>query len=130
MPYEKASRVYFGNCFSVAVFGPPTLFCLSQRALYPDWLHRFAYFPVLAMLGVGLTWSNSLAVLEAIKQSLGVNPGQTTRDGLFSLEVVACIGACGLAPVITVNGEFYAGVSPKKVRDIVETYREEAGSDE
>ena len=69
-------------------------------------------------------------MLEAIKQELSVSPGQTTRDGLFSLEVVACIGACGLAPVITINGEFYAGVSPKKVRDIVETYREEAGVNE
>jgi NADH-quinone oxidoreductase subunit E len=70
---------------------------------------------------------NSLAVLDALKQALGVGPGQTTRDGLFSLEVVACIGACGLAPVITVNGEFYAGVTPRKVRGIVENYREEAG---
>ena len=72
---------------------------------------------------------NSLAVLEALKQALGVGPGQTTRDGAFSLEVVACIGACGLAPVITINGEFYAGVSPKKVRDIIENVREEAGID-
>lgn len=73
---------------------------------------------------------NSLSVLEALKQELGVAPGQTTRDGVFSLEVVACIGACGLAPVISINGEFYAGVSPKKVRDILDHYREEAGVSE
>jgi len=44
---------------------------------------------------------------RCIRQELEVEPGETTRDGSFSLEVVACIGACGLAPVITVNGECY-----------------------
>lgn len=65
----------------------------------------------------------SIKVLEAIKKELQVNPGETTKDGLFTLEVVACIGACGLAPVISVNGEFYAGVSPDKVKEIIASYR-------
>jgi NADH-quinone oxidoreductase subunit E len=65
----------------------------------------------------------SAAVLEALKRSMKVEPGQTTRDGLFSLEVVACIGACGLAPVIAVNGEFHAGVKPEKVNGILNGYR-------
>ena len=68
----------------------------------------------------------SLSVLEAIKLELNIQPGQTSRDWLFSLEVVACIGACGLAPVISVNGEFYAGMTPDKVRKIVSTIRKEA----
>ncbi len=66
----------------------------------------------------------SAAVLEAFKHHLKLEPGQTTRDGLFSLEVVACIGACGLAPVISVNGEFHAGVTSESVRRIVERYRQ------
>lgn len=65
----------------------------------------------------------SAAVLDALKRALKIEPGQTTRDGLFSLEVVACIGACGLAPVIAVNGEFHAGVSPEKVAGIMNSYR-------
>ena len=68
----------------------------------------------------------SANVLEMTKKLLSIEPGQTTRDGLFSLEVVACIGACGLAPVIAVNGEFYAGVTPEKLSDILDTYRKEA----
>jgi NADH-quinone oxidoreductase subunit E len=68
----------------------------------------------------------SLSLLDALKQELGVEPGQTTRDGLFSLEVVACIGACGLAPVICVNGEFHAGMTTQQVRHLVEEYREGA----
>jgi len=65
----------------------------------------------------------SLAVLEAIKSDLGINAGQTTRDGLFSIEVVACIGACGLAPVITINGEFFAGMTSDSVKELLATYR-------
>jgi NADH-quinone oxidoreductase subunit E len=61
----------------------------------------------------------SAAVLESIKQNLKIEPGQTTRDGKYSLEVVACIGACGLAPVVAVNGEFHAGVTPDSARKIL-----------
>ena len=68
----------------------------------------------------------SLSVLEALKLELNVQPGQTSRDGLFSLEVVACIGACGLAPVISINGEFYAGMTPDKARKLISTIRKEA----
>jgi len=68
----------------------------------------------------------SAKVLEALKQVLAINPGQTSRDGLFSLEVVACIGACGLAPVISVNGEFFAGVTPDSVKDTVNMFRKKA----
>ena len=62
-------------------------------------------------------------VLAAISRELKIVPGETTRDGLFSLEVVACIGACGLAPVISINGEFFAGVTPDKVRKILKSFR-------
>lgn len=66
------------------------------------------------------------AILDALKQALDVDVNQTTRDGLFSLEVVACIGACGLAPVINVNGEFHARLTPDSVEEIVESYKNKA----
>jgi len=72
----------------------------------------------------------SSALLDAIRRELKIEPGQTSRDGLFSLEVVACIGACGLAPVICVNGEFHASVTTKKVAQILESYRKKAVSDD
>jgi NADH-quinone oxidoreductase subunit E len=68
----------------------------------------------------------SKAVLDAICQELKIEPGQTTRDGLFSLEVVACIGACGLAPVITVNGEFHANLTSAATRELLEEIALEA----
>ncbi|GMW00500.1 MAG: NADH dehydrogenase [Candidatus Hydrogenedentota bacterium] len=66
----------------------------------------------------------SLGVLDALKQEIGVEPGQTRRDGQYSLEVVACVGACGLAPVVVQNGEFHAGVTTKSVRDLVADWQE------
>ena len=65
----------------------------------------------------------SLTVMEEIEKNLGVKAGQTTRDGLFSLEVVYCIGACGLSPVISINGTFHTKVTSKSIKEILEYYR-------
>jgi NADH-quinone oxidoreductase E subunit len=65
----------------------------------------------------------SLKVLETLKRELKIEAGATTKDGLFSLEVVACIGACGLAPVISVNGEFFANLTAEKTKKILQSYR-------
>jgi NADH:ubiquinone oxidoreductase subunit E len=58
-----------------------------------------------------------------VTKLLKIEPGKTTRDKLFSLEVVACMGACGLAPVVNVNGQFYAKVTPMKLQRIIEECR-------
>lgn len=65
----------------------------------------------------------SATVLTQIEKKLKVKSGQTTRDGQFSIEVVACIGACGLAPVIAVNGEFHAKVTPESLEQIIDNYK-------
>ncbi len=83
-------------------------------------------FHIQVCRGTACHVKGSAAVLEAIQRELNIQPGQTSRDGLFSLEVVACIGACGLAPVIAVNGTFHAGVTTKGVPKILQTYRKKA----
>lgn len=65
----------------------------------------------------------SATVLQEIEKNLKVKAGETSKDGLFSVEVVACIGACGLAPVIAVNGEFHAKVTSDSITEIIESYR-------
>jgi NADH-quinone oxidoreductase E subunit len=65
----------------------------------------------------------SATVLQKLEKALKVKSGQTTRDGLFSIEVVACIGACGLAPVICVNGEFHAKVTEASLDAIINQYK-------
>ena len=58
-------------------------------------------------------------LLDALTRELGIEPGQTTQYGLFSLEVVACLGACSIAPVITINGEFFGRLDKKKVASLL-----------
>jgi NADH-quinone oxidoreductase E subunit len=71
----------------------------------------------------------SAKILDAVRQELKIEPGRTSRDGLFSLEVVACIGACGLAPVISINGEFFAGLTPDRAKAIVRDVRRKEMAD-
>ncbi|HEY3447213.1 MAG TPA: NADH-quinone oxidoreductase subunit NuoE [Myxococcales bacterium] len=85
-------------------------------------------FHVQVCRGTACHVKGSANVQNALQRALKVQAGQTTRDGLFSLEVVACIGACGLAPVITVAGEFHAGVAPEKVTGILNPYRRKAAT--
>ncbi|EKD25806.1 MAG: NADH dehydrogenase I, E subunit [uncultured bacterium] len=66
----------------------------------------------------------SFSILERVKSILKISPDETTRDGLFSLEVVACIGACGLAPVICVNGEFYANLTADSIAKIIDSFKD------
>lgn len=65
----------------------------------------------------------SATVLSSLERLLKVEAGQTTADGQFSLEVVACIGACGLAPVVCVDGKFHAAVTPQSIEKIIAEYR-------
>jgi NADH-quinone oxidoreductase subunit E len=65
----------------------------------------------------------SFNLLEALQRELGIEAGATTRDGLFSLEVVACLGACSIAPVMTVNGEFYGRLDKKRVEKTIRELR-------
>jgi NADH-quinone oxidoreductase subunit E len=87
-------------------------------------------YHILVCRGTACHVKGSFAVLKALQRELGIEAGQTTRDGLFSLEVVACIGACGLAPVINVNGEFHGNLSVEKVTKILNQYRRKEKKDE
>jgi len=82
-------------------------------------------FHVQVCRGTACHVKGSLQILEAVQRELGVKPGETTRDGMFSLEVVACIGACGLAPVIAINGEFFAKMTPERIHEVIESCRKE-----
>ncbi|MBN1638312.1 MAG: NADH-quinone oxidoreductase subunit NuoE [Ignavibacteriales bacterium] len=69
---------------------------------------------------------NSANILTALEFELGISAGQTTRDKLFTLETVACIGACSIAPVININDEYYGKVTIKEIPKILKKYRDEA----
>ncbi len=61
-------------------------------------------------------------VLDAIEKKMGLVPGDTTDDGKYSLEVVYCLGACGLSPVMTINKEVHARLKQQRVPEILAQY--------
>ena len=72
----------------------------------------------------------SQPIFDAIRSHLQLEGKQkTSADGLFTLETVACLGACGLAPVVTINDEVHAKMTPEKMVDLLEQLRKEAGED-
>jgi len=62
------------------------------------------------------------SVLRAVEQSLGLSEGETTEDYKFTLETVACLGACALGPVMVVNETYYGKMTPRKIGTILEQY--------
>ncbi len=76
-------------------------------------------------LGTACYVKNSQAIIDKFEASLGVKAGQTTKDGLFTVESLRCIGACALAPALTINGKVYSKVTPDQVGKIIEQYRKE-----
>jgi NADH-quinone oxidoreductase E subunit len=81
-------------------------------------------YHLMVCRGTACHVKGSNRVLEMAQKALKLKPGQTSRDRLFSLEVVACMGACGLSPVVNINGEFYAKVTPQKLAKIIQECRE------
>ncbi len=76
-------------------------------------------------MGTACYVRGGVQVLDALKKQLGVEIGGTTEDRLFSLEIARCFGACGLAPVITINDDVHHRVKPKRVNEILAQYAEE-----
>ena len=69
-------------------------------------------------------------IIDRIKNKYNIEAGETTEDGILSLEVVRCLGACGLAPVMTINGEAYGLLNPEKAIKIIEHKIQKANIEE
>ncbi len=61
-------------------------------------------------------------ILQALESELGIKAGETTQNGLFTLSTVACLGACSMAPVVTVDGDFHGRLQPKEVVKLLRDY--------
>ncbi len=64
-------------------------------------------------------------LVDEVKTTFNIKEGQTTADGMFHLDVVRCLGCCGLAPVMTVNGQIYGKVKREEVARILSKYKKE-----
>ena len=68
----------------------------------------------------------SLNLVGAVQRELGIKPGETTADGMFSLETVNCLGSCAIAPVLVVGETFHGQVTPEKLPQIIAQYTDHA----
>lgn len=90
---------------------------------------QFRLIPVgkyLIMLcqGTACHVNSSELILQTIKDELGIEDGETTEDGLFSLKCVACLGCCSLSPVMMINESTYGSLTPEKTKKILKELRE------
>ena len=79
-------------------------------------------------LGTACYVKGAQNVIDKFSEILGIEPGGTTKDGLFTLDALRCIGACGIAPAVSINGKVFPKVEVNQVPEIIKSYREEAAS--
>ncbi|MBE7039205.1 MAG: NAD(P)H-dependent oxidoreductase subunit E [Ruminococcaceae bacterium] len=97
------------------IYGVVTFY--SQFSLNPK-----GQYQIGVCLGTACYVKGSGDILEKIKQILGIDVGECTPDGKFSIDATRCIGACGLAPVITINDDVYGRLSVDDIEEIIKKY--------
>ena len=80
-------------------------------------------------LGTACYVKGAQQVIDKFSEIIGVKPGETSDDGLFTLDALRCIGACGIAPAVSINGKVYPKLSVDAVPGIVEEYRRMEGNE-
>lgn len=80
-------------------------------------------YQVGVCLGTACYVKGSDKILEEVKKELGIKEDEVTEDGMFSIDATRCIGACGLAPVMTVNDDVYGNLDVKQIKGILDKYR-------
>ena len=116
LPYEVQKMLAEGLDVSMSeVYGVSTFY--AQFSLVPK-----GKYIISVCLGTACYVKGADRVLTAIEEKLGIKSGECTPDRKFSIEACRCVGACGLAPVMTVNGEVYGKVTPEQAVKIIDRY--------
>ena len=116
LPIEVQSKI--AKCFGVSleeVYGIETFYAQFN-------LQAKGKYTVGICLGTACYVKGSGDILLKFKERLGIDAGQTTADRKFTLDATRCIGCCGLAPVLSVNGEVYGNLKPDDVDTIIAKY--------
>ena len=79
-------------------------------------------------LGTACYVKGAQQVIDEFSEILGIAPGETTEDGMFTIDALRCIGACGIAPAVSINGKVYPKVEVKAIPGIIEELRAEGGA--
>ncbi|MDO4287951.1 MAG: NAD(P)H-dependent oxidoreductase subunit E [Eubacterium sp.] len=97
------------------VYGVATFY--SQFTLKPKGKYKIG-----VCLGTACYVKGSQGILDKVNEVLGTAVGDTTEDGKFSVDATRCVGACGLAPVMSINEDVYGRLTPAEVPGILENY--------
>lgn len=81
-------------------------------------------YSISVCMGTACFVKGSEKILERVKEKLKIGEGETTKDGKFSIDTTRCVGACGLAPVFTVNDEVYGKATVKKLDEVIDEIME------
>ena len=76
-------------------------------------------------MGTACYVKGAAEIMEALKDELGIKENETTQDMMFTLQDARCLGACGLAPVLMINGKVHGDLTPEKAKKLVKDYRKE-----
>ena len=74
-------------------------------------------------LGTACYVKGAQQIIDKFSEIIGIKPGETSEDGMFTLDALRCIGACGIAPAVTINGKVYPKLTVDAVPGVVEEYR-------
>jgi NADH:ubiquinone oxidoreductase subunit E len=80
-------------------------------------------FVIGCCLGTACYVKGAQQVIDKFSEILNIKPGETTPDGLFTLDALRCIGACGIAPAVSINGKVYPKMNTSQVKNVIEEYR-------
>ncbi|MEW6724203.1 MAG: NADH-quinone oxidoreductase subunit NuoE [Bacillota bacterium] len=117
LPHEVQVRVAEGLGVPMSeIYGVITFYALFS-------LKPKGKYKVQTCKGTACYVKGAEQVLARIEQELGIKAGDTTSDGKFSIEVVRCLGACGLGPVIMINDDVHARLKPDQVPGILKSYQ-------
>jgi NADH:ubiquinone oxidoreductase subunit E len=83
-------------------------------------------YTISVCLGTACYVKGAAQILEAIKNELKIDMGETTPDKMFSLQPARCLGACGLAPVVMINDKIHGELTPKTMLELIKKYRKRA----
>ena len=84
-------------------------------------------FVIGCCLGTACYVKGAQQVIDKFSEILGIKPGETTADGLFTIDALRCIGACGIAPAVTINGKVYPKMTVDQVSHVVQEYLDKEG---
>ena len=107
--------------------GTPIATVIGVATFYAQFrLEPVGKYLIMLCQGTACHVNGSELISAAITDELGIEDGQTTEDGLFSLKHVACLGCCSLSPVMMINGKVYSSLTPDKAKKVLRTLRAEA----